>query len=301
MWTDKDDVRAEVLVALWLQNGDVAADQVVIQAEGTFGRTYRKDVLRVEAPAPGRRPFTGVHLSREGLYDMLPEAVFHQTRGKGRRSAAEAAEESERYRQEEKAARAFFLPLEQEYYRQRIWLEYGEQKYWFNSARPGNMAMLLRFWGIREGVLDPAQCLFLLSLMPRLQRLVGDLDTTARCLEVLIGETVRIETAASRPEPLGEELISRLGAAQLGVDWTLGDTWQADEPGLRVVVGPVAGPKLPALLPGGHRVRQLETLYEFFFPAGAGVETAVLPERAAAAFVLDAPAHCGRLGYTTLV
>jgi predicted component of type VI protein secretion system len=85
------------------------------------------------------------------------------------------------------------------------------------------------------------------------------------------------------------------------VDWTLGETWQADEPGLRVVVGPVAGPKLPSLLPGGHRVRQLEALYKFFFLAGADVATAVLPDRASSAFKLDKPAHCGRLGYTTLV
>lgn len=299
MWTDKDDVRAEVLIACWLQNGPLRPDEVLIQPEGTFGRAYRTDVLRVEGGDAGRGNPTRVHLSREGLYDMLPEAVFHQTERKPGRGVEEAAAESERYRQEEKAARRFFLPLEQEYYRQRIWLEFDELKYWFNSARPENMARLLHFWGIRPGGLGGEANRFLLSLMPRLHRLVGDSRATAECLQILIGEPVRIETTEGRPVPLGEELVSRLGTAELGVDWTLGDCCVSDEPALRVTVGPVAGEKLPSLLPGGHRYGQLTSLYGFFFPAGTEVDTVVLP--AEAGFVLGEPAHQGRLGYTTIV
>ncbi len=299
MWTDKDDMRAEVLIALWLQNGHLGPDDVLIQPEGTFERAYRQDVLRVEEGGAGRGHPTRVHLSREGLYDMLPEAVFHQTERRPGRGVEEAAEESERYRKEEKAARLFFLPLEQEYYRQRIWLEFDELKYWFNSARPENMAMLLHFWGIRPGLLGGDAGRFLLSLMPQLHRLVGNPDATAECLQVLIGERVQIDTTEGRPVPLDEGLVSRLGTAELGVDWTLGDCWYSDEPALRVTVGPVAGEKLPSLLPGGGRQKQLTALYGFFFPAGTEVETAVLP--AEAGFVLEAPAHQGRLGYTTIV
>lgn len=299
MWTDEDDMRAEVLIAWWLQNGRLGPDEVLIQPEGTFERAYRKDVLRVEGGDAGRGNPAQVHLSREGLYDMLPEAVFHQTGRKPGRRVEEAAGESERYRKEEKAARLFFLPLEQEYYRQRIWLEFDELKYWFNSARPENMAMLLQFWGIRPGLLGGEANRFLLSLMPQLHRLVGNPHTTAECLQILIGEPVRIETTEGRPVPLDEGLVSRLGTAELGVDWTLGDCCYCDEPALRVTVGPVAGEKLPSLLPGGHRQKQLTALYGFFFPAGTEVETAVLP--AEAGFVLEAPAHQGRLGYTTIV
>ncbi len=299
MWTDKDDMRAEVLIALWLQNQRITPDEVIIQPEGTFKRDYSRDVLQIEEQPIGRSRFTTVHLSREGLYDMLPEAVFHQTDRKVRRSVEEAAEESERYRREEKEARRFFLPLEQEYYRQRIWLEFDELKYWFNSARPENMAMLLRFWGIEEGLFNREQSVFLLSLVPQLHRMVGDLETTAQCLQILVGEPVRIETTQCRPVRLAAELVSWLGATELGVDWTLGDRWYSDEPALQVTVGPVAGEALPSLLPGGDKRRQLSTLYGFFFPAGTDVDTAVLP--AEPHFVLEEPAYSGRLGYTTIV
>ncbi len=298
MLLDKDDIRVEVLLATWLQNNKVSLDKLVVQPAGTFARTYSQDILQIDQPGTGKGEDTVVHVSREGLYDMLPEAIFHQEERKSRKNVQEATRESERFRAEEKAARRFFLPLEQEFYRQRIWLEFNELRYWFESTATENTAMLLDFWGLNKGGLSHDQQLFMLSVMPQLHSMVGKADVTAQCLEVLLSEKVKIQPIANLEVRLGDSLIPRLGLAELGVDWTLGESWYEDDMGLEVRIGPLTNDKLTSYLPGGEKFNQLHFIYKYVFPAGIEVVTSVLPLEETC-FTLDEPVHTARLGYTT--
>jgi hypothetical protein len=78
MFGTEDDFRAEVLVAFWLENGEKSLDNITIRPNGTFQRPYRKDVLEIEQSEKEQPDGVTLHISREGLYDMLPEGVFHQ-------------------------------------------------------------------------------------------------------------------------------------------------------------------------------------------------------------------------------
>ena len=300
MFQAEDDYRIEALIAFWLENGAINLDHLTIQPEGTFKRSYSKDVLEIGQGEPSANGEVRVHISREGLYDMLPEGLFHQAEQKPHKTTEEAVEESERYRKEEKAARKFFLPLEQEFYRQRVWLEHTELRTWLNSVRPENESVFLKFWGVDKKAFTPQQCSTLLTILPNLHEVVGDMELTAFCLEKMIMEPVRIELVPQQEVIPFEDDSSVLGRASLGVDVVLSGSWWPDEPAVEVTVGPVSAENVNSFLPDGASYKQLEKLYGYLFPAEAKVLTAVEIEEAARGFKLVADTmHSGRLGYTT--
>lgn len=300
MFLAEDDYRLEALIAFWLENGVVNLDQLTIFPEGTFCRPYSKDVLEVKQPeVPGSGDLM-LHISREGLYDMLPEGLFHQAEQKSQKNTEDAVAESERYRKEEKAARQFFLPLEQEFYRQRIWLEHTELRTWLNSVRPESESFFLNFWGVNRKVFTQEQCSILLTILPHLHEVVGDMELTAYCLEKMMLEPMSIAYVSRKEQAMREEENSLLGNVSLGVDIVLTGSWWADEPAVEVRVGPVASEKVSLFLPEGEAYKQMEELYGFLFPAEATLITTLAIEKADKEFKLIANnMHLGRLGYTT--
>lgn len=300
MFLAEDDYRAEALIAFWLENGVVNLDKLTIQPEGTFRRPYSKDVLKVEQPEAAGNGDLKVYISREGLYDMLPEGLFHQAEQKTQKSTEDAVAESERYRKEEKAARQLFLPLEQEFYRQRIWLEHTELRTWLNSVRPESESFFLNFWGIDRKAFTPQQCSVLLSILPHLHEVVGDMELTAYCLEKMVMEPVKIGYASKQEEASIEDERSLLGRISLGVDAVLTGPWWADEPAVEIIVGPVASEKVAHFLPDGESYQQLNKLYGFLFPAETHVLTSLAIMKEDKEFrLLTDTLHAGRLGYTT--
>lgn len=301
MFRAEDDFCAEALIAFLLENEVLALDKLTVQPEGIFKRSYSKDVLSVEQKDTGATGSVCLHISREGLYDMLPEGLFHQAEQKTQKTTEEAVEETERFKKEERAARKLFLPLEQEFYRQRIWLEHTELRTWLNSVGPDRESIYMDFWGIDKKAFTPQQSLSLMAIMPHLHEIVGDQALVAFCLEKIVQVPITIASGQQQEEQgEGDESLALLGNAGLGVDIVLAGSWLSDEPAIEVTVGPVTPDSLINFLPEGKTYRQLEKLYGYFFPAEAKVITSVAIEKAASGFRLIAEnMHSGRLGYTT--
>lgn len=76
--TLKDDIRAEVIVNDLRQQNDIGQEQYVIRNEGQFSRAYRFDVLdsQVIDYNYDNTQILSLNLSRDSIYDMLPEIFF---------------------------------------------------------------------------------------------------------------------------------------------------------------------------------------------------------------------------------
>lgn len=300
MLLEGDDYRVEAMIAFWIENQGGTLDQLTIHPLSTFERSFRPDVLDI---ALLNNQFK-IEISREGLYDMLPEGLFHEGRRKAQKSTEESVEESVRYRQEERAARKFFLPLEQEFYRQRIWLEHLELKASLNSISSQNVSIFLKFWGIQPELFSFEQSNFMLALLPNIHRIAGNIILSAYCLEVLIQAPVSIHSL-QLPEqqlPVDDDLLSILGETILGVDSVLGRAFLDDEPGLEVNIGPITVGSLYAFLPECITSRQLKVLYGFFFPAETEVITNLEITEPSKGFILQPEEKSfSRLAYTTVL
>src|SRR5687768_12039863 len=73
------DIKAETLVNQALQN-HLHADDWVALNDGRFVREYRKDVYDINKIDDNRlQQLIQLRLSRSGLYDLVPEGLFHQS------------------------------------------------------------------------------------------------------------------------------------------------------------------------------------------------------------------------------
>ena len=273
---------------------------VLICPRGTFCRSYREDILAVVPPV-GEAVALRIDVAREGLYDMLPEGLFHESPPGGAGIDTEAAVRAvEQNRREEREARRFFLPLEQEFYRQKIALEHQEHAY-FQSARSGSRAgaFLRKLWDV-PAELSPVQQQGFLFLAPHLHRLAGRLPEVERCLALLLPVAVQLtEKYAYEPEFIAAP-IAALGEMTLGHDLVLGDTLDDPWPYWQLTLGPVPGEQLLRYLEGGAMNRFIRWLAGYLLPAGVDytIELEVHPDDQA--FCLrDDISFMGRLGHTT--
>lgn len=279
---------------------DSDAWPVLIFPQGTFHRSYRQDILAV-APPVGPTETLRMDIAREGLYDMLPEGMFHESPPGGADIDTESAvRDVERNRQEEKEARRFFLPLEQEFYRQKIALEHQEHAF-FQSAKPGSSAgeFLRKLWDVPTDI-PPAQQQGFLFLAPQLHRLAGRLPEVERCFARLLPVAVRL-TQQYHPDPKPvEQAPVRLGDLVLGHNTVLGDTLDDPWPYWQLVLGPVPGEQLLLFLEGGTMHRFIRWLAGYLLPAGVDYQLDIEVETDDQAFCLcDDPSFMGRLGHTT--
>ncbi|MGB3852131.1 MAG: type VI secretion system baseplate subunit TssG [Tunicatimonas sp.] len=273
---------------------------VLVCPQGSFSRSYRDDIVAVMPPV-GSSEALRVNVAREGLYDMLPEGVFHDTRPRGAGIDTEAAvQEVEQNQREEREARHFFLPLEQEFYRQKIAIEHQEHAF-HQPARPSSEAggLLRKLWQIPTD-LPTAQQQGFLYLAPHLHRLAGRLPDVQRCLSLLLPVPVRLTTAYPTSPVAVDGDVTALGEATLGLDAVLGDTLDDPWPYWQLTLGPVPGKLLLQFLEGGALHRFISWLAGYLLPAGVDYHTDIEVAAEDQAFCLEEDtSFMGRLGHTT--
>ena len=146
---------------------------------------------------------------RNGLYDALPEALFHSLQPI---SLQVAGEVDYLPKQEEKAARQFFSGLDAEFYRVELQLEEIEQS--LLSALYGDVLyeQLCRFWELEQyDYLSRQQKEVLLELLPITHRIVGNWELTAHCFAAILDCRVNIYPIAPKSIEAEEKRPPLLG------------------------------------------------------------------------------------------
>ena len=301
------DLRLEVVLAELIAHG-YQFDDFIIRPVSLFARRYRRDIgpvamERAERWLPTR---LAVEVHREGLYDALPQEIFHHSTDPTPRQGARAVvEEIQTQRRKEKAARRFFLPFEQEFFRHRVLLEQEERRYLTNLSTQWYNEMLARFWELNNLGLPPRQITNLLYLLPLVHRIVGDLHLTRLCFESVLEHAVRLRTVA----PLRHELTAAdsgsgtvgatLGQAALGRDLVLGGFYQETLPALEITMESLPAPMLEAYFTDSWQARALQLLCRYFVAFETDIVLHYEVAETAQSFVLSDTSDSAILGYTT--
>lgn len=293
------DIRAEVLLADLLESG-LSPEDLLVNPVGLFRRNFQNDVGQVtliETPRTHQQKLQ-LSVNRDGLYDALPEGLFHQpTNSKAPEDKPEVLREIKRQQEREAAARRFFLPLEQEYYMLRTRLVLEERQYLFDSDTFFENNLFAEFWNFPP-FLTAAQMHNLLYLLPMMHRLAGDWEQIRLSLETVLEDAVTILPAqalhhrVTLPNPV-------LGAGRLGVDWILGDLYEEVCQSVILRVTPASPERILYYLPGNDGGQLVDYLASYLLPLETDfqVEIAVPPE--CHAFALNDTLFNTRLGYTT--
>jgi type VI secretion system protein ImpH len=304
------DLRLEVILAELLTLGYELPD-FLVRPVGLFARRYRRDLGEVyEEPFERRhRPVvrTVLEVHREGLYDALPQQVFHQP-GTGAGQAASIAamvEDSRVQRRKEKATRLFFAPFEQEFFRFRVGIEQEEQRYFTSLAAHWYNEILAQFWGLAHMGLPPAVLTNLLYLLPLAHSIVGDLARTRHCFEHVLGQTVHLRVLPPQRHPLPSAPPTALpaggtlGHVALGRDFMLGGEYQETLPALEISLQGLTVPEVEAYLANEWPAKALALLCEYFIAFETDVVVRYEMAAAVPAFQLGEGEFAPLLGFTT--
>nr|WKN35099.1 type VI secretion system baseplate subunit TssG [Tunicatimonas sp. TK19036] len=297
------DVKPEVILANAIRRQLLKAEDVYIRPISTFQRSFTKDFFSIERrEKENKKPYYYVNVTREGLYDTLPEGVFHQTLKKDAQIDTETAvEELALHRQEEKEARLFFLPLEQEFYRLQMLAEWQESNILLSSLNRQQYDALIELWDLPKG-LTTYQTIMMLHIIPMLHRVVGDEKATSNLLSLVMGVSVQVRSHQSTTHQLDEVNLPPLGAFCLGKDSILGNLIEDYHPSYQLIVGPIKKKYITDYLPGGKGRKTLFSLCAFFLPCQSDITMTIEIDQKETGLVLDeAKSGEGYLGYTTFL
>ncbi|HEY2649468.1 MAG TPA: hypothetical protein VGI38_09735 [Puia sp.] len=295
------DIRLEVIVADLLTES-LNLNDLVIQNNGLFKRNYHHDIETAGAIdyGPGKKKKMRFVVNREGIYDLLPEDLFHQVADTGNiPEKHEAIREIKEQQNVEKQTRLFFQPLEQEFYSQRIKLELEERKFLFesNNVLPGEIFTDL--WSLPE-FLDDQQKSQLGLLMPVIYKLAGRIDILPFIFECIIGDVVEIKETLPERVCISEPPV--LGFMKLSIDSVLDGMMNGLQSAFTVVIHLSDVHQLPGYMRDGKKLAVHQFLCNLFMPLDAELFFEIDFSGESAGFLIDSEKDfSGTLNYTTTI
>lgn len=269
------DIRVEVFIAALIQKKSLKFDQFLVRPVGIFRRPYSKDILKIQiVEHETNSAYYEIDVSREGLYDMLPEGLFHKDSEARKKSDSKNIKINQVQRNEENAARKFFLPLEQEFFRNRIHLEITEQNVGnltknINTEEQG--ISFSNFWGFGQ-TFTKNQNLILLHLLPQVHKIVGNFVLTGSAMSLVLGK--KVEVSIKYKPTFAHEGFSpkSLADMRLGVDSILGAQFVDGLPTILIKISLEHESEVVGLMFDGQEKKRLQCLCDYLLPVGYPVE-----------------------------
>ncbi|MGB0879729.1 MAG: hypothetical protein ACPGTO_04100 [Polaribacter sp.] len=254
-----ENIKAESII-LELQNNSFIANDFLVENKSSFKRGYRRDILKSKKSDSKLL----LELSRDGVYDSLPEGFFHK----------DISNKSDTYhskrkikKREEKDSRLLFSPIENELFNQQVNIDKKEYKL-FDNFYDSDNDFFLKFWNLKDN-LDNRYLLKLVKLLPYSHKIAGNLELTRLCLERILNE--KIETVKSfkneeikhkkDTEILGVNFIAKTKKTTIGV------------PFVEFKIGPVTKSNLKKYYKNSEITKFLEIFYSYFLPLEFQVKT----------------------------
>ncbi|GEM_PF-6976434 len=269
------DLRSDVVVAGMVDNG-IDPERIVVLRRQSGARKTDKEIVEVEM----RQDYEGngkdvllLRTNRRGIYDNLPEGLFHDTAGQKNNSRERVLENLREQQKKEFYIRRFFSLYETEVERTRVDLQLTELYY----DRPGRHRTfadtLAQLWPVIRQM-DLCTAMLFVRTIPHVSDIRNRQAEVAAALSRITGYGIHIRWADSRDIP--QVKYPRLGAMRLGVNTLLKGVFQ--DRYLRVSVTPQRQ-HLKELLPGGERRRILEELLRLFLPHSADFRVVIVPRK----------------------
>jgi len=293
-----DDLRVEVVVSDILKSGFSATD-VFVRPVGIFKRRFNKDISEAAViEFSDRQQAIFVETPREGIYDMLPQILFHNGPSKGTQNLKSASSMAEDYRkrmQEEKEIRLFFSAYEIEFYKQRIANAKFEQELTESLSFKMDNKEFLSYWGLPK-LFNNRQKGVLFYLFPVLHKIRGVLAYMQPIYEMILNQKIVIDNSSYKKMDFNAELPA-LGEMRLSADSCLSGGYDSIYETYVIKVLDVSPDLIVDYLPESANIRIIEKLNEYFVPFFCETEILVFGNNS---FILTEAmdSSAPRLGYS---
>ncbi|WP_062061862.1 hypothetical protein [Aquimarina longa] len=290
------NLKAEVFVCEVLEKSNLEFTDIDVFNKSTFTRSYRRDVISFIMDSYSESgDKLQLNLARNGLYDLLPEGIFHEPIKTKTNVALSYKHIRQKHKKEEKEARSFFTPIENELFVQKVRIEQNERVLIDEFTNLKN-DFLLDFWGLDKEIPRDYN-IKLLQLLPFAHKISGDTELMAIGLENIIEEQVKIKTTTKSYH----DVDSAEGEDKLGVDFVLELTeTTVVYPMYKITIGPIERKNADKFLKNGITTKFISIFCDYFVPIEIDAEINIVYLEEESEFVLDA-INSPRMGLTTTI
>ena len=189
------DYKSTTILAELINHGAADINDLLVKRVSAEQRYVRSDVNVVEYFEDELNDETIiVEVNREGLYDMLPETLFHQKLVSDRNEDAQT--KFKRHRKEEADARNFFYPIENEFDKRSLYFELMERQ--LNNQQAGVQNHdLFDYFFEPNAYLNPSQRLILLYILPLANKIRGQVERIEILLSRLFAKKIIVDIISS--------------------------------------------------------------------------------------------------------
>jgi hypothetical protein len=301
------DIKAEAVIGDLMAGGMGIEDFVVIP-NGTFRRRYARDIAFAKKKKhKNGQEFVEININRDAIYHTLPEGIFHEKTKSGEEGANSHSDESKKLKKEEKAARTFFLPFENEIFLQRVKLEQEERKILKQFSENLFDDISPEFWNLDKSI-NREYMSRMIVLLHFSHQIVGNCKITAKCLESILNESVSVKIGEDISSGQWESGKKRgvehgcvLGSAGLGTDFVCGDNLKGFTKKMKFSIGPLKNTNVIEYLENGTVYNFLKCFFGYFVPFELDVETDILVEQDNQEFLLGFGENVAVLGYKSAI
>lgn len=269
------DFRAEVAAAEIAEMG-TQADGILILMMGAMKRSHQTDIVSIEKELSkhDHKEYVIIKTPREGIYDMLPEGLFHNPSShKSTTTEKEIIKTIKQRKEEEQNARKFFLPFEASINYLRLEMALYENKLDKRINYDNLLHIFSDYWEIFE-YLDARQSDIFLNLIPILHDLRDDHPVIETILEMMFQLPVQLTLRRQLPLHPSEPILSKLGDRNLGVDFTTGnELYDEGVDEILIKFGPVSNEEFQQFTPGRTKHKMLELLCDYLLPVHLDIIT----------------------------
>lgn len=274
------NLKAEVLVSEIEEKTAVSQDDIIISTQSTFNRSYRRDVADLKVlELQNTKRLLQLNLSRNGIYDLLPEGIFHVPSPKSK--TVDYAVFRKQQKEEETHARLLLSPIENELFRNRVAIEKKGKELvrGFFSLDDG---FLIDFWKIDKSI-PKKYAIKLVRLLPYAHQISGNLELTFLSLKKILGVDITFKKVfQTREVTINNDIEDRLG-----VDFILNqETLKIQQPELKVSIFPKAKSEVTNYLKEKGILRFVSVFYKFFIPMEYKIDTKIEVKQKGG-FILD--------------
>lgn len=293
------DYVAELAASRLLINNKQDDSRLFVHLLGVFRRFFSSDIENIEIRRNnGDIEELHVFLNREGLYDLLPEGFFHGSSLKYFKDRKETIEELHRHKSEEKNARLFFMPVEQEFFKHLINKEIFEQNF-FHA--PETIKEFIDFFDLNHLELTTYQKAALFFILPHISRIAGNLKLTEACFEIILQEQVRIYDVYRPQAYKVEDETLMLHENRLGVNTVIGNCCIDQNSQIVIEIGPLLDSCELISYITGKKLEIVNRLTELFIQADLLPCIKVFLKEDDEHFILGERNFESRLNYSTML
>lgn len=267
------DFKAEVIAAEMVENG-IPLDRILILMLGAGKRTFRKDVEEIinDISPYDHREYTQVKTHKEGIYDMLPQGLFHSpTVPKSANNEEAILNAMKLHHVEEANARKFFLPFEASINDLRIQMALHENRLDKRLESSEMVDIFTDHWEIFK-YLDARQANIFLHLLPLIHEVRDDHRVIETIIELFFLLPAVITLQPSKPIHPETPIFSSFEDAILGVNFTTGNSiFYSGEDEISITIGPMETGTLQEFIGEGKNEKILRLLCDYLMPVNLDI------------------------------